>query len=437
MEPLKIIKWWECTPKEKEEILKRSVVDVESVLLRTTKIVADVRREGDAALLHYTERFDKVKLDPAQLAVTEEEFELAFQQLKPEIRRSLEKLAKAIERFHRKQLPREWWTLIEKGVRAGQLVRPLESVGIYVPGGLAKYPSTVLMAAIPARIAGVKQIIMCTPPNQDGKISPAVLVAARLAGVTQVFKAGGAQAVAAMAYGTETIPKVDKIVGPGNVYVVAAKQIVAPDVEVDFAAGPSEVLIIADETANPKFAAADLVAQAEHDPEAAAVLVTTSEPLAKRVREEARKIVKSSARWNISVRALARYGRIIIVKTLDEAVELANAYAPEHLQLMVKRPRKLLRLIKNAGSIFVGHYTPVAAGDLGVGVNHILPTGGIAKRQSGLSVLHFLKLPTVQELTKEGLESIAEVVEQLANVEGLPGHALSVRIRLQEGADGD
>jgi len=417
---------------EREQLLKRSELDIDSVLLRVVKIVSDVRREGDRALAHYTERFDGVKLSSDDLEVSEGEYVLALQQLKPEIKESLESLSKSIEKFHKKQLPKEWDMEIALGVRAGQLVFPLESVGIYVPGGLAKYPSTVLMAAIPARVAGVKHIIVCTPPNQDGKVSPAVLVAAKMAGVEKVFKVGGAQAIAAMAYGTETIPKVDKIIGPGNVYVAAAKQVVAPNVDVDFAAGPSEVLILADEDANPLFVAADLVAQAEHDSEAAAVLVTPSEKLAKRVREEARKIVKKSQRWNISVRSLAKYGRIVVVKTMKDAVEFANAYAPEHLELMVKQPKKVLKEIRNAGSIFVGEYSPVAVGDLAVGVNHILPTGGVARRRSGLSILDFVKLPTVQELTKSGLKGVAKVVETLAEVEGLPGHALSVRVRLEE-----
>lgn len=430
---MKIVKWDRCTQSERAQLLRRSKPDLESVMPRVAKIVSDVRREGNSALVQYTEQFDKVRLYKDQLEVPKEEFKLAVQQLKPEILKSLQKLARAIEKFHRKQLPREWETEMAPGIRAGQLVRPLERVGIYAPGGLAKYPSTVLMAAVPARIAGVKEVIMCTPPSRNGKVSPVVLAAAEMGGVDRVFRVGGAQAIAAMAYGTETVPPVDKIVGPGNVYVAAAKQVVSSDVDVDFVAGPSEVLIVADGSANPRFIASDMVAQAEHDPEAVAVLVTTSEGLAKKVRAEIAKMVYSSSRWNIAVRALANHGSIVLVRSLKEAVEFANNYAPEHLELMVKNPRKVLKLIRNAGSVFLGDHTPVAAGDLAIGVNHILPTGGGARRQSGLSVLHFLKFPTVQHLTKRGLVRIAGVVENLAGVEGLPAHAASVKIRLEGG----
>lgn len=430
---MKIVKWDRCTQSERAQLLRRSKPDLESVMPRVAKIVSDVRREGNSALVQYTEQFDKVRLYKDQLEVPKEEFKLAVQQLKPEILKSLQKLARAIEKFHRKQLPREWETEMAPGIRAGQLVRPLERVGIYAPGGLAKYPSTVLMAAVPARIAGVKEVIMCTPPSRNGKVSPVVLAAAEMGGVDRVFRVGGAQAIAAMAYGTETVPPVDKIVGPGNVYVAAAKQVVSSDVDVDFVAGPSEVLIVADGSANPRFIASDMVAQAEHDPEAVAVLVTTSECLAKKVRAEIAKMVYSSSRWNIAVRALANHGSIVLVRSLKEAVEFANNYAPEHLELMVKNPRKVLKLIRNAGSVFLGDHTPVAAGDLAIGVNHILPTGGGARRQSGLSVLHFLKFPTVQHLTKRGLVRIAGVVENLAGVEGLPAHAASVKIRLEGG----
>ncbi len=317
------------------------------------------------------------------------------------------------------------------GVKAGQIVRPLEKVGIYVPGGIARYPSTLLMAAIPAKVAGVKRIVVCTPPASDGKIAPAVLVAANVAGVEEVFKVGGAQAIGAMAYGTETVPKVDKIVGPGNVYVAAAKQVVAPNVDIDFSAGPSEVLIIADDSANPEIIASDLVAQAEHDTEAAAMLVTTSEKLANEVREAARLMVKENARWQITLRALTKYGKIVVFKTMGEAVDFANAYAPEHLEIMAKEPRKLLESIENAGSIFLGEYSPVAAGDLGVGVNHILPTGGAARRTSGLSVLDFVKLPTIQEISKSGLKEMAKTIQTLAEVEGLPAHSQSVKKRTE------
>ena len=433
MEPLKIVRLRECSQKEREILLERSELDVESVLLRAIKIVSDVRRDGDKALLEYTERFDGVKLSAEELRVSESEFRLARGQLDAATTKAIKGAAEAIRKFHIKQLPRGWMKQLAPGVKAGQLVRPLESVGIYVPGGLARYPSSLLMAAVPARVAGVERIIVCTPPGKDGKIDAAVLVAAKVAGVDAVFKVGGAQAIAAMAYGTETVPKVDKIVGPGNVYVVAAKQVVAPNVGIDFAAGPTEVLIIADRSANPRFIAADLLSQAEHDTDAAVVLVTTSEGLASEVRELAREMIKENPRWQIALKAFAKYGRIVVVESVDEAIEFANAYAPEHLELMVRQPRRVLKRIKNAGSIFVGDFSPVAAGDLAVGPNHILPTGGAAKRCSGLSVLDFVRLPTVQELSRQGLERVAEVAERLAEVEGLPGHARSIKERLKEG----
>jgi histidinol dehydrogenase len=285
------------------------------------------------------------------------------------------------------------------------------------------------MSVVPAKVAGVKEIVVCTPPRRDSKVDPVTLVAADVAGASAVFKVGGAQAIAAMAYGTETIPKVDKVVGPGNIYVVAAKQIVSPDVGVDFAAGPSEVLIVADDSADVECVAADLLAQAEHDPSAAAVLVTTSEKLAEEVCKFVEEQLEDSPRKDIALQSLEKYGRVIVARTLAEAIKFANEYAPEHLQLMVERPEQALKLVENAGAIFLGQYSPVAAGDFAVGPNHILPTGGVARWRSGLSVLDFLRLPTVQSLTESGFKRIAGVVEKMAEVEGLPGHAQSIRKR--------
>lgn len=423
----------ECSQKERELLLKRSELDIDLVLPRVIKIVSDVRRNGDRALLKYTERFDGVKLSAGELRVSEDELRLAYKRADPTTVRAIERAASAIKKFHLNQLPREWMKKFALGIMAGQLVRPLASVGVYVPGGLARYPSSLLMAAIPAKVAGVERVIVCTPPGKDRRVDPAVLAAAEVAGVDAVFKVGGAQAIAAMAYGTEAVPRVDKIVGPGNIYVVAAKQVVAPSVDIDFAAGPTEVLIIADKSAEPRFIAADLLSQAEHGTDAAAVLVTTSEDLASKVREVTREMVKENPRWEVALKSLTRYSRIVVVRDLGEAIEFANAYAPEHLELMVKQPRRALKKIKNAGSIFLGSFSPVAAGDFAVGPNHILPTGGAARRCSGLSVLDFVRLPTVQELSKGGLKRVAEVAEWLAEVEGLPGHARSVKERLKEG----
>ncbi len=429
MKLLKVVKLSECSQKEREALLKRSELDVDSVIPKVAEIISDVRKGGDKALLMYTERFDGVKLSVNEFRVSEREFLLAFGKLDAATMKAIKIVAEAIKKFHLKQLPREWVAQLAPGIKAGQLVRPLERVGVYVPGGLARYPSSLLMAAIPARVAGVGSIIVCTPPSKDGKVDDAVLVAAKVAGVDAVFKVGGAQAIAAMAYGTGSVPKVDKIVGPGNVYVAAAKQIVAPKVDIEFVAGPSEVLIIADESAEPRFIAADLLSQAEHDAYAAAVLVTTSEELASKVQELVEEMVRENPRRGVMRKALENYGRIVVVRDLNEAIEFANAYAPEHLELMVKQARRMLKRVKNAGSIFVGAYSPVAAGDLAVGPNHILPTGGTASRRSGLSVLDFVKLPTVQELSKQGLKRVAGIVERLAEVEGLPGHARSIKER--------
>ncbi|MEM3402751.1 MAG: histidinol dehydrogenase [Candidatus Hadarchaeales archaeon] len=429
-EPLRIVKYAELSQKERELLLKRSEVDAGSVLLTVVKIVSDVRRDGDKALLKYTERFDGVKLD--EIRVSEGEIRVALASLSQDVIKALKRVAKAIEKFHKRQMRKEWFIQMAPGVKAGQLVRPIESVGIYVPGGRASYPSTLLMAAIPAKVAGVKRIIVCTPPRKDGKVPPAVLAAAEVAGIKEIYRVGGAQAIAAMAYGTETVPKVEKIVGPGNVYVAAAKQVVAPDVRIDSIAGPSEVMVLADDSANPKFIAADLVAQAEHDPEAAAILVTPSERLAAKVREEARKMVRATPRWKIVIESFTKYSRIIVVRDLEEGIRFANEYAPEHLEIMVENPREVLAKINNAGAVFLGDYSPVAAGDFAVGANHILPTGGEAKRLSGLSVQDFLKFPTVQELSKDGLRRLSKVIKLMAETEDLPAHAKSVEVRLGE-----
>ena len=430
---MKIVRLWKCSQAEREKLLERSELDVSSAMPKAAKIVADVRELGDDALFEYTRSLDGVRLNRKQLRVSGREIDAAYKQVDAETVKAIKRAAAAIKKFHLKQLPREWSTELRPGIRVGQLVRPLARVGIYIPGGLASYPSSALMAAIPARIAGVGQIIACTPPKKGGRVNGVMLVAADVAGIDAVFKVGGAQAVAAMAYGTATIPKVDKIVGPGNVYVVAAKQVVAPNVDVDFAAGPSEVLIIADASANSAYVAADMLAQAEHDPAAAAVLVTTSSELASKVCESLKKMLKENPRVAIARRALNKYGRVIVTANLGQAIEFANDYAPEHLELMVKRPKQVLKRVRNAGAIFIGPYSPVAAGDFAVGPNHILPTGGVARRRSGLSVLDFVRLPTLQALTERGLKSVAATAERLAKAEGLPGHAQSIKKRLKEG----
>ena len=428
---LKITRLWKCSPSQRERLCLRSELDVAAALPRVQKIVADVYRRGDLALIEYTQRFDGVRLSRERLRVSKAEIRAAYRRVDPGVIAAIRSAAKNIERFHRKQLPNEWMVELQSGVKVGQLVRPLGSVGVYVPGGRARYPSTALMAIVPARVAGVKRVIVCTPPRRDGGVDPATLVAADVAGADAVFRVGGAQAIAAMAYGTQSIPSVDKIVGPGSVYVVAAKLLVQADVSIDFAAGPSEVLIIADAPANPRWVAAELVAQTEHDPNAAAVLVTTSEKLAFEVRKQIRVMLRKTPRAKIVAKSLRKYGRVILTKNLRETVDFANEYGPEHLQLLVERPKELLKRVTNAGAVFIGPWTPVAAGDYAVGPSHILPTGGAASRRAGLSAFDFVRLPSVQTLTERGLRSLAPIVERLAKVEGLPEHARSLRERLK------
>jgi len=430
--PLKIVRLRDCSPEERQQLLKRSELDVASVMSTVREIVADVRKQGDEALLEYTSRLDGVRLSRKQLRVSREEIREAYEKIDAEIVDAIKKAAEAIEKFHLRQLPKEWMIELQRGIKAGQLVRPLGKVGAYVPGGLARYPSSLLMAVVPARVADVKDIIVCTPPRTNGEVDPTTLVAADVSEVDEVFKVGGAQAIAAMAYGTATIPKVDKIVGPGNIYVVAAKHVVSADVEIDFAAGPSEVLILADPSADLSYIAVDLLSQAEHDPAAAAVLVTTSEKLARGVCELVQNMIKGNPREEILLKSLSSYGRAVVARNLNEAIEFVNDYAPEHLQLMVERPKQVLKLVKNTGAIFVGPYAPVSAGDFAVGPSHILPTGGTARRRSGLSVLDFVRLPSVQVLTKQGLKRVASVAERLAEAEGLPGHSQSIRRRFKK-----
>ena len=348
---LKITRLWECSPIQRERLCLRSELDVAAVLPRVQKIVSNVYRRGDSALIEYTRRFDGVRLSRKELRVSKAEIRSAYERVNPKVIAAIREAAKNIERFHRREMPREWMIELQPGVKAGKLVRPLESVGVYAPGGRAIYPSSALMTILPARVAGVKWVMVCTPPGRDGGVDPATLVAADMAGADAVFRAGGAQAIAAMAYGTESIPSVDKIVGPGNIYVVAAKLLVTADVSIDFAAGPSEVFTIADASANPQWVAAELVAQTEHDPSAAAVLVTTSEELAFEVRKRIRAMLRKTSRAKIVRESLRRYGRIILTKSLHEAVEFANKYGPEHLQLLVERPKELIKRVTECGCL--------------------------------------------------------------------------------------
>ncbi|MDO8869805.1 MAG: histidinol dehydrogenase [Methanobacteriaceae archaeon] len=411
------------------ELVKRSQIDVDDVLISVQSIINEVKIHGDNALSKFTKKFDGVKLK--NFKVSQDEIETSYQNLEPEIINSLKKASENIEKFHHSQLPKEWFQEVAPGICAGQIIRPIESVGCYIPGGRAVYPSTILMTVIPAKIAGVERIVCCTPPQADGEIGDALLVAADLAGADEIYKVGGAQAIAALAYGTEEIKKVNKIVGPGNIFVTGAKKLVYGEVDIDFPAGPSEVLIIADEAANADFIAFDILAQAEHDPNASCVLVTTSSDLANEVQSIVLQNIKYMERSNIIKESLDKYGKIILTNSTQESIDFTNEYAAEHLIIMTKDPEETLKSVKNAGSIFLGELTPVSAGDYGSGTNHVLPTAGCAKMYSGLSTESFLKKPTVQRLSREGLENLKDVVIPLAEYEGLFAHAESFKKRLK------
>jgi len=397
-------------------------------------ILDAVRTKGDEAVLELTKRFDKADLK--DLRVTKEEVDQAVERVPKDVKDALGECIENVRRFHRTQwsIPAEFR---REGLELGRIYVPLDSVGVYVPGGKASYPSTVIMASIPAKTAGVKTIVICTPPNKDGNISDVVLCAARMCGVGDIFKVGGAQAIAAMAYGTRTVPKVEKIVGPGNIYVVAAKELVRDEVGVDFVAGPSEILIIADENANPAYVAADIIAQAEHDEEAFCVLCTPSKELVKKVQKEMDDQLKASGRRDIISKALDNHGHIIITKGIDDALQLSNTIAPEHLSIMVKGPKKYLNKVKNAGSVFLGDYSAVAAGDYCTGPNHILPTGGQARETSGLSVDDFFKKIYYQSVSKEELKRLSKTILTMAEVEGLEAHKASIEKRLGKGQPKD
>lgn len=397
------------------------------IMNTVAEVIANVRKNGDKALLEYTEKFDKVKLD--SLYMTEEEKAELIKKVPEKLREAIDEAAENIRAFHEKQKQNSWMTT-ENGKVMGQLVRPLEKVGLYVPGGTAAYPSSVLMNAIPAKVAGVEKITMVTPPKNEG-INPAVVYAAKVAGITDIVKVGGAQAVAALAYGTESVERVDKIVGPGNIFVAMAKKLVFGAVDIDMIAGPSEVLVIADERANAAYVAADLMSQAEHDPMAASILITTSEELASNVVKEIEIQKAQLSRCDIIDRSLDAYGSIIVVDTIEEAAELSNKIAPEHLELSVANPFEVLSLVKNAGSIFLGDYAPEPLGDYFAGPNHVLPTNGTARFSSALGVDSFVKKSSYLYYNEASLKAIGEKVVTFAEAEGLSAHANSILQRLQ------
>ena len=412
------------------ETIKRSEQDVNNVLDTVSEILNNVKKNGDAALKSYTEKFDGVLID--DLKVTDDEIKEAYDSLDETLLIALKQAAANIEKFHKKQIPEDWEMEVNPGIKAGQIVRAINSAGCYIPGGRAAYPSSILMTVIPAKIAGVDKVVCVTPPQKDGKILDAILVAADIAGADEIYKVGGAQAIAALAYGTESVPKVEKIVGPGNIFVTAAKKLVYGQVDIEFPAGPSEVLILADESAEPEFLATDILAQAEHDPNASCFLVTDSRDLAEKTNEFVLKLTEIAPRREIIEESLSKSGKIIITDTFDEAVYVTNEYAPEHLIITTKDDDKTLGKIKNAGSIFLGAYSPVAAGDYGSGTNHVLPTGGGAKMYSGLSTESFIKKPTVQRITKEGLAELAKTSVPIAEYEGFFAHSNSFKRRLEK-----
>ncbi len=397
------------------------------IMNTVAEVIANVRKNGDAALREYTEKFDKVKLDSLYLSDAEKAKLIA--KVPEELKAAIDEAAKNIFAFHEKQKQNSWMTN-DDGKIMGQLVRPLEKVGLYVPGGTAAYPSSVLMNAIPAKVAGVEKIVIVTPPKNEG-INPAVVYAAKVAGVDDIIMVGGAQAVAALAYGTESVPRVDKIVGPGNIFVAMAKKLVFGAVDIDMIAGPSEVLVIADERANPDYVAADLMSQAEHDPMAAAILITTSKKLASEVMAQIDIQKAELSRCDIIDRSLDAYGSIIIVDTLTEALALSNKIAPEHLELSVANPFELLSLVKNAGSIFLGDNAPEPLGDYFAGPNHVLPTNGTARFSSALGVDSFIKKSSYLYYNEVALKAVGEKIVTFANAEGLSAHANSILRRLK------
>ncbi len=392
------------------------------------RIVGDVRRDGDEAVIKYTKLIDRTEFTPEEFVVTEAEYEAAYQEADPAVVESLRKAAENVRRYHQEQKPNSWMTYRDNGSILGQSVIPLDRVGIYVPGGTAAYPSSVIMNAMPAVVAGVKEIIMMVPPK-NGKINPYVLVAAKEAGVSKIFKIGGAQAIAAMAFGTETIPRVDKITGPGNIFVTLAKKAVYGHCDIDMLAGPSEILIVADKTADPAYTAADMLSQAEHDMLASSIVITDSPELAEKVAVEAEKQLKVLPREEITRASLDRNGMIIITEDIMQAVELANVSAPEHMEVLTEQPFQLLPYIRHAGAVFLGAYSPEPLGDYFAGPNHVLPTGGTARYYSVLNVETFMKRTSIISYTQEQLNAVSDDVIRLAEAEGLQAHANAVKLR--------
>lgn len=392
------------------------------------QIVNDVREDGDKAVIHYTQLIDRVKLTATEFLVTPDEYEAAEAAADPKVIKSLKKAAENVRRYHQEQKPNSWMTYREQGAILGQSVIPLDRVGIYVPGGTAAYPSSVIMNAVPAAVAGVKEIIMMVPPK-EGKINPYVLIAARAAGVSKIFKIGGAQAIAAMAFGTETIPRVDKITGPGNIFVTLAKKEVYGHVDIDMLAGPSEILIVADKTADPVYTAADMLSQAEHDPLASSIVITDDDALADKVATEVERLLIKLPRREIAQASIEHNGLIIVAEDIMQAMRFANISAPEHLELLTEQPFQLLPYVRHAGAVFLGPYSPEPLGDYFAGPNHVLPTGGTARYYSVLNIETFMKRTSIISYTQSALQEVSEDIIRLAETEGLQAHANAIRMR--------
>ena len=415
-----------------EDLLKRSPNNYGQYEQGVTEILANVKANGDQALFEYTKKFDQADLNAGNIKVTDAEIEEAYALVDRKLVEIIRKSLANIRTYHEKQRQTSWFDSKPDGTILGQKVTALHRVGVYVPGGKAAYPSSVLMNIVPAKVAGVDEIIMVTPPGKDGKVTPTTLVAAKEAGADAIYKVGGAQAIGALAYGTESIPKVDKIVGPGNIYVALAKKAVYGYVSIDAIAGPSEILVIADETANPRFVAADLLSQAEHDELASAILVTTSEELAKKVSDETDKFIKELSRGEIIQKSLDNYGYILVTDTMDEAIETANEIASEHLEIQTKNPFDVMTKIRNAGAIFIGEYASEPLGDYFAGPNHVLPTNGTAKFFSPLSVDDFIKKSSIISYSENALRAFHEDIEAFATAEHLTAHANSIKVRFEK-----
>lgn len=414
------------------DLLKRSPNNYGQYEATVNEIIEAVRFKKDQALFDYTLKFDRFALTAENIRVTEKEIEEAYGVMDPKLIEVIRKSAANIRSFHEKQLRNSWFTAREDGTILGMKITPIARAGVYVPGGKAAYPSSVLMNVVPAKVAGVEEIIMTTPPGADGKVNPGTLVAADIAGVNTIYKAGGAQAIAAMAFGTESIPKVDKITGPGNIFVALAKKAVYGYVSIDSIAGPSEILVLADETANPKYVAADLLSQAEHDELASAILITTSKELAEQVSEEAARFTAKLSRKDIIQKSLDNYGYILLAESMEDAIETANEIASEHLEILTRNPFEIMTKIRNAGAIFLGEYASEPLGDYFAGPNHILPTNGTARFFSPVNVDDFIKKTSIISYSREALRQVHQDIELFAQSEGLTAHANSIKVRFEE-----